>query len=104
MYTALGFTRFNIHKISKTLDANKQVTPTSNLEYVCSVIDNNKVLACTIVDNVATITESGYSEGDTVDIILCCLRPSEGGNICEQIIVQADEDTWNDYLVAVSTS
>jgi hypothetical protein len=98
MDSLMGFTRMNIHKISKTLDSNKQVAPTSLIERVISVTDNGQKVKCTIADNVATITEAGYSEGDTVDMWLSCTRSRENGSICEQVIVAADETKYQDWL------
>jgi hypothetical protein len=98
MDSLMGATRLNIHKIRKTLDVNKQVTPTSLLERVCSVTDNGAKIKCTISNNVATITEAGYVEGSTVDMWVWCLRSTEGGAICEQNLVQFDEDAYQDWL------
>ena len=98
MFSGLGLPRINIHKVRKTIDASNQVTPTSNIEYVCCIMDNGVQVTSNISNNVATITENGYGEGDEVDMYLLCLRPSEGGGICEQNIVQADEDKYNNYL------
>jgi len=94
----LGIPRCNLHCIRKTLDASNQVTPVSLIERIVSVKDGTKHIKCTITDNVATITESGYVEGVEVDMWLYCIRSSEGGSICEQNIVQADEDTYQAWL------
>ena len=96
----MGISRWNIHIIEKTLDSNKQVTPTSKIEKIVGVIKNGIAINCTISNNIATIVDESLDEGDTVDIILSCIRTSEGGAICEQKVVQADEDKWQAYLDA----
>jgi len=96
----LGLPRINIHKVSKTLDANKQCSPISNIEYACSVTKDGKKINSTIVNNVATITDATLSEGDTVDLWMWCTRSSEGGGICKSIYSQSDEDKWQTYLDA----
>lgn len=93
-----GLIRCNFHCIKKTLDSNKQVTPVSLVERVVSIKDGTKHIKCTIDNNIATITEDGYVEGSSVDIWLYCIRGSEGGSICSQKIVQADEDTYQAWL------
>ena len=98
MDLGFGLPRINIHKVQKTLDANKQCTPTSLIEHPCSVTKNEVKIDCTIVDRVVTVPS--LAEGDTVDLWLWCLRSSEGGGICEQIYSQADEDQWQAYLDA----
>lgn len=100
MNSVFGLTRCNMHIVTKTLDASNQVSPTSKLDYICGVTKNGEALDCTITNNVATVTEAGYTEGDTVDIVLFCFRSSEGGSMCNQSIVQADEDKWQAYLDA----
>jgi len=97
-----GMTRSNLHKITKTLDENKQITAVSHIEKICSVLKDNRVINCTIdqATNVTTIVDATLVEGDTVDAILTCFRSKEGGGFCKQIIVQADEDRYQDYLDA----
>jgi len=98
MEVSLGVSRINLHKVEKTLDANKQCSPISNLEYACSVTKEGKKINCNITDNVATITDTTLSEGDTVDLWLWCTRSEEGGGICKPIFSQADEDQWQLYM------
>ena len=93
-----GLPRINIHKVKKTLDANKQCTAISKIEHPCSVTKNGERVACTIVDGVVTVPS--LSEGDTVDLWLLCLRSNEVGGICKSIYSQADEDQWQAYLDA----
>lgn len=97
-----GATRTNIHIVEKTLDENKQITPISHLERICSVLKNNEAVNCTIdLDtNVTTIVDETLVEGDTVDAVLVCLRSGDGGGICQRVIVQADEDKYQEYLDA----
>ena len=98
-FTSGGAPRLNFHKIRKTLDSDCKCSPVSHFEFVfCAKATSGKNIDYTIADNIVIVTESGYSEGDEVDIWLWCLRASEGGGICEQEIVQADEDTYQDYL------
>jgi hypothetical protein len=101
-----GLVRYNLHKIKMTLDSNKQIQSNSHIEKIVSVKDGDKCLACTIENNkasttaggdyteinIATITEAGYVEGTEVDMWLACMRSSEGGSICDEVYVQADED------------
>ncbi len=93
-----GIPLLNYHKVTKTLDANKQCSTESLMETMCSVLSTDgKLIEYTILNSqtdvdVATVTEEGYIEGSEVDIILWCLRPSEMGGPCQPIIVQSDED------------
>lgn len=97
-----GSTRCNIHIVEKTLDVNKQITPGSHLEKICSVLKNNESLNCTInlATNVTTIVDATLSEGDTVDAVLVCFISGDGGGICQRVIVQANENKYQDYLDA----
>jgi hypothetical protein len=101
MESGLGIPRINIHRIKRTLDANKKVKPASLIETLVSVTDlKGQLIEYTITDNKATITESGYVEGSEVLIWCWCLRASEGGGVCNQIIKIADEDKMQEYLDA----
>jgi hypothetical protein len=96
----LGVIRINLHKIKQNLDSNNQVASNSFIEKIVSIKDGEKCLKSTITNNVATVVEEGYTEGDEVDMWVTCVRSTEGGSICEQNYVQADEDTWQSYLDA----
>lgn len=101
MESALGISRINVHRIVMQLDENKQVTPASLLENMVSVTDLlGNLIAYTITDNVATVTESGYIEGSEVAIWVWCLRANEVGGMCQTIFIQADEDKMQEYLDA----
>ena len=95
-----GCIRINLHKIKKTLDSNNQVESGSYIERINSIKDGEKCIKSTIENNIATITEEGYTEGSEVDMWVCCVRSTEGGSICEENYVQADEDMWQVYLDA----
>jgi hypothetical protein len=98
MESAMGIPRINIHRIIKTLDENNKVTPTSLFETMCCVTDLcGNVIANTITNNISTVTEEGYVEGSKVIIWLWCLRASEGGGMCQQIIIDADETILQTY-------
>lgn len=95
-----GFPRINLHKVQKTLDANKQCTPSSLIETACSVTKDGKQINSTISNGVVTVVDESLDEGDTVDLWLYCFRSSEGGGICEQLLSPADEAQMQAYLDA----
>jgi hypothetical protein len=95
-----GLPRVNIHKVQKTLDANKQCTPVSKIEHACSVTKDGAKIDCTISNGIVTVVDATLGEGDTVDLWMICLRSNEGGGICKSIYSQTDEDQWQAYLDA----
>lgn len=100
-----GLPLLNIHYVEKTLDENKQVTSGSNLEYICSVFKDGKLVDATFnIDRdrktKCKATVPSLNEGDTVHVVLTCMRSAEGGGFCESKIVQKDEDTYQIYLDA----
>jgi hypothetical protein len=101
MNYSTGLPKINIHKIRTTLDAENKVYSGSLLEYIFAVKDVEKTIAYTIADNIATITEEGYSEGDNVDVWLTCVKKNEKGGFCDRVITQDEEDAWQNYLDAL---
>jgi phage terminase large subunit len=94
----LGLPRINMHCIKKTLDVNNQVTNISNIEHIFCIKDGTKKIKSIINGNIATIHEEGYTENSKVDMWVFCVRSSEGGSICEQIIVPEDEVKYQEWL------
>ena len=98
MKASLGLVRINLHKVTGILDESKQVQSISYYDKIVSIKKGVNKINATITNNVATITDESYSQGDEVDIWLACVRSKEDGGICDPVPIQADEDKWEAYL------
>jgi hypothetical protein len=79
----IGVRMLNLHKVQGVLDADKKVNTGRFFDRLVSIRDGLNAVEHTIDinTNTATITDSNYSEGDTVDMWLWCMKASEKGGL-----------------------
>lgn len=79
----IGVRMLNLHKVQGVLDADKKINTGRFFDRLVTIRDGSNAVEHTIDinTNTATITDSNYNVGDTVDMWLWCMRCSEKGGL-----------------------
>lgn len=80
---SLGFPTINTIRLIKTLDVSKQATAPTCQTAVTVTHNGDGVIPATYSSNVATITSTEYSQGDTVTLWTHCLVAYSSCTGCE---------------------
>lgn len=92
-----GVLNANIHRIQRTLNADKEITVPTRTDSVVCVQHEGTNLLYTVDETTVTITSDGVSKNDTVDVWLFCMCLTENGGYCEMNIDSAKEQKLEDY-------
>ena len=97
IFNTIGVSKINLHKVRLPLCSDNTVRLRYYDKIVC-VKDGDRLLKHSIANNIATVLEPGYTEGNEVDVWLYCFRASEGGGITPMVIHETDEVIMSSLL------